>query len=211
MLEVKTLRKSAGLPGASRISKGMKILLINNHTRHLQSLNDSLAGHDVEIQMYQPGLDFHWQDKDLVILSGGGGEGLEIHDVYKKGKLWYDDQMKFVRECKLPIIGICMGFEVICRAFGSEVKELPKLIQGFRRLDSTQKGGEHFSSDQLKQFESHQWAVPSVDGSQFEVLAESKTGVELVRHRGRRLLASQFHPEKGGTLRLQTLITSKTW
>lgn len=186
----------------------MKILLINNHTQHLKSLNDSLTGHSVEIQMYQPGLDFHWQGKDLVILSGGGGEGLEIHDVYKKGKLWYDDQMKFVRECSLPIIGICMGFEVICRAFGSEVKELPSLIQGFKRLDSTQKGREHFSSGQLRQFESHQWTVPSVDESHFEVLAESKTGIELIRHRERKLVASQFHPEKGGTLNLSKLISS---
>lgn len=51
----------------------MKILLINNHTVHLESLTQALAGQDVETQLYQPGLDFHYEDKDLVILSGGGG------------------------------------------------------------------------------------------------------------------------------------------
>jgi GMP synthase-like glutamine amidotransferase len=88
----------------------MKILLVNNHTQHLEALSASLNGHDVEIQMYQPGIDFHDADKDMVILSGGGGEGLEIIDKVKnRSKLWYQDEMNFVRKTEKPILGICMG------------------------------------------------------------------------------------------------------
>lgn len=187
----------------------MKILLINNHTRHLNNLNRALAGHDVEIQLYQPGLKFHDEGKDLVILSGGGGEGLEIHDKSKKGKLWYEDQMEFVRKTDKPIIGICMGFEVISNAYGAQIKEMPKLIQGYKPVNLTQRGTKYLASNNLTQFESHFWQVTDVSANNFEVLAESETGIEVIKHRKKPIFATQFHPElPGGTLRLQNLLAA---
>src|SRR5438105_4905350 len=106
----------------------MKILLVNNHTVHLNSLGKALAGHQIEVQTYRPGIEFNYQDKDLIILSGGGGEGLEIDDEYQPGRLWYDDEMKLVRTADKPILGICMGFEVIARAYGAPVTSVGSLI-----------------------------------------------------------------------------------
>jgi hypothetical protein len=37
----------------------MKILLVNNNTQHLDELKKALAGHEVEIQEYNPGIWFH--------------------------------------------------------------------------------------------------------------------------------------------------------
>ena len=59
----------------------MKILLIDNHTRHMADLMHSLKGHDVRLQKYQPGIKFQDKDVDLVILSGGGGEGKELRQL----------------------------------------------------------------------------------------------------------------------------------
>src|SRR4051812_41747560 len=118
----------------------MKILLVNNHTRHMAALNVALNGYDFETQMYRPGIKFKDQDKDLVILSGGGGEGLEINDEFKPGKLWYEDQLKYVLTCNKPVIGICMGFEVICRAYGARVKQMDKLIEGKIKLKTNSEG-----------------------------------------------------------------------
>src|SRR4051794_15596803 len=115
----------------------MKILLINNNTKHLPALTHSLAGHNIEIQKYQPSLIFNDGDKDLVILSGGGGEGLEIDDKIGRHKLWYEDQMKFVQNTDKPVLGICMGFEVIVRAYGGKVLYRPKIIQGFKNSSIT--------------------------------------------------------------------------
>ena len=181
----------------------MKILLINNNTVHLPSLNSSLAGHEVEVQVYKPGLKFNDEDKDLVILSGGGGEGLEIYDQYQSGRLWYEDEMSFVLNCDKPLIGICMGFEVICAAHGQKIHETPVLTQGFKQVSTTTKGRKIIGKSQLEQFESHYWQLRSVP-KDFEVLAESDTGIELIR-KGK-LFASQFHPEKGGTLGLKQLL-----
>jgi len=185
----------------------MKILLVNNHTQHLSYLSSALSGHQLEIVMYQPGVAFNYQDKDLVVLSGGGGEGLEINDATPTGKLWYQDEMEFVLACDKPIMGICMGFEVIARSYGSRVNEMKDLILGFRNLTTTSKGRLHLNRDKLKQYEAHQWHVEDIDTSKFNVLAESSTGIEIIKHKTRPILATQFHPEKGGTLKLPTLLS----
>jgi anthranilate/para-aminobenzoate synthase component II len=183
----------------------MKILLINNHTRHLPALSQALTGNDVEIQMYHPGLNFHEEDKDLIILSGGGGEGMEIDDVVVKDKLWYEDEMEFVLKTKKPMLGICMGFEVICRAYGQNVNKMGMLIEGFRKSNTTGKGQKLLGKQKLRQFEAHQWFVPEAPKG-FKVLADSDTGIEVISDSVRKRFATQFHPEKGGSLHLSRLL-----
>lgn len=188
----------------------MKILLINNHTIHLNSLEKSLAGHQVETQTYKPGIDFHTQDKDLIILSGGGGEGLEINDECEPGKLWYEDEMKLVRTTDKPILGICMGFEVIARAYGAPVTSAGGLVLSRETLELSKAAKNLFGSSSLSQYEAHSWRVEDVP-SDFEILATSKRngkmkGIEIFRYKN--ILATQFHPEKGGSLDLKRLLST---
>lgn len=184
----------------------MKILVINNNTQHLDDLRQSIAGHQVEIQLYKPGLKFNDADKDLVILSGGGGEGLEIYDEHKPGKLWYEDQMKFILETSKPIIGICMGFEVISRAFGSSVEKLSSGVKGLKAFKTTELGQDMFDRKTIRQFEAHDWSV-QITPEHFDVLAQSSSGIEMIKHQNRPIFATQFHPEKaGGTIKLNKLI-----
>lgn len=187
----------------------MKILLINNNTQHLKHLHQALAGHEVEEVLYEPGVIFNYADKDLIVLSGGGGEGLEIDDRVPGGRLWYHDQIEFIKGCNKPILGICMGFEVIARAFGSPVKHMSGgLVEGFIDIKTTSLGRSLLSKASLKQWEAHEWHVKDVDAEQLEVLATSLTGIEVIRHRTRPILATQFHPEKGGTIQLQQLTSA---
>jgi anthranilate/para-aminobenzoate synthase component II len=184
----------------------MKILLINNHTEHLDSLAKALEGHDVEMQVYMPGIHFNTEGKDLVILSGGGGEGMEIDDHYERGKLWYQQEIEFVRNYNRPLLGICMGFEIICKAFGERVNYMGKLIQGFKPIYATDTGYAVTGHKHLKQFEAHSYKVPYVSEENFEVLARSDEGVEMIKHKQKPFVATQFHPEKGGTLHLNQLL-----
>ncbi len=189
----------------------MKILLINNYqqgneTATYEALIRSLGGYEVEVQRYSPGIRFQDAGKDLVILSGGGGEGSEINDEYKKHKLWYEDQINYVLGSTKPILGICMGFEVIARAYGSTVVEMKDYETGFKKLKTTGKGINTLKKGTLSQYENHTWRVPSISSREFNVLAESSTGIEMISHKKRKILATQFHPEKGGTLKLESLI-----
>jgi GMP synthase-like glutamine amidotransferase len=186
----------------------MKILLINNHTVHITALSKSLAGHQVELQTYRPGIQFNYEDKDLIILSGGGGEGLEIDDEVEPGRLWYDDEMKLVRTADKPILGICMGFEVMAKAYGAPVTTVSQLILG-RNDVQVAKQFKPLLGKTLRQYEAHSWRVEDVPVG-FEVLATSNTGIEIFRHKDKKgtRLATQFHPEKGGSLKLSSLINS---
>lgn len=172
----------------------------------MPELSAALAGHQVEVREYKPGFDFSCADKNLIILSGGGGEGLEIHDEHRPSKLWYEDEMRFVRTCQKPVVGICMGFEVISRAYGAKVAKLHRGVdQLFVEFNTTPDGAEILGKSSLKQFEAHDWYVPKAP-KDFRVLAKSKTGIEIIQHRTRPIFATQFHPEKGGTLQLSNLL-----
>ncbi len=185
----------------------LKILVVNNQTQHLSALKKALAGHELEVITYKPGVIFNDADKDLVVLSGGGGEGLEIDDLYDGKKLWYEDEMNFVLSTKKPVLGICMGFEVIAKAHGSSITQMPELVEGFLPVKSQSFGVEHFKSSVLTQFESHRWRVEDVSLKHFEVMADSDTGIEMIRHKKRNIIATQFHPEVvGGTLQLAHLL-----
>jgi GMP synthase-like glutamine amidotransferase len=185
----------------------MKILLVDNHTDYLHNVKTALNGHDVEVQEYKPGLEFHDKGKDLVILSGGGGEGFELKDKFR-GKLWYEDEMNFVLTSDKPIIGICMGFEVISAAFGSKVEHVGKLVKGFKNAKTTPIGEKKLAQPALKQFEWHRYGVQQVSSKHFEVLAHSATGIEMIKHHKRPIVATQFHPEvEGGTLKLQHILS----
>ena len=185
----------------------MKILLVNNHTVHLDSLRQALSGHELEIIEYRPGVEFNDADKDLVILSGGGGEGLEISDKVSRSELWYDDEMAYVRRTDKPVLGICMGFEVIVQAHGGRVHYQPDLVKGFKTTHITDSGQNFIKDKVINQLEAHYWFVPEVPEKQLEVLARSDSGIEIVRHKQKKQLGTQFHPEAaGGTLYLPKLI-----
>ncbi len=184
----------------------MKILLINNHTEHLEALFASLKDHEIEMQNYRPGIEINDSGKDLVILSGGGGEGLEITDKVTRGKLWYQDEIDFVRNAETPILGICMGFEVIVKAFGGKVHYRPELTYGFKTTQLTDIGQKSLKEKVISQVEAHYWYVPEVPEKELEVLAVSESGIEIVRHKRKKIFGTQFHPEEGGTLGLPQLL-----
>ena len=172
----------------------------------MTSLAAALAGHHVEVRDYHPGLDFSCFDKDLIILSGGGGEGLEINDEHRPGKLWYEDEMKFVLSTNKPVLGICMGFEIIAKAYGAKIVEKPDLVTGFNPVVTSSKAYAVLGKKQLTQFESHYWRVEDLAHTNLEVLADSVTGIEIFKHKTKPILATQFHPEKGGSLHLNQIL-----
>lgn len=172
----------------------MKILVVDNNTVHKNALATALSGYQVEFQKYQPGIVFNDWDKDLVILTGGGGEGQEISDLHKANHLWYEDEMNYVLGTDKPVVGICMGFEVISSAFGAAVEEMNSVVKGVKNISVTKDGQAILKADSLKQLKAHKWHVNEAP-SGFKSLAMSDTGVEVMMHDNRPIIATQFHPE----------------
>jgi GMP synthase-like glutamine amidotransferase len=117
--------------------------------------------------------------------------------------------MKFILTTSKPVFGICMGLELMAVAFGGKVEKMPKKIEEYMDIKSTFKGRKLLKKKSVHQFEGHEWRVKSVPKKQFDVLAKSKIGIEMIRHKNRPLLATQFHPEMpGGTVKLTDLLST---
>ena len=98
-----------------------------------------------------------------------------------------------------------MGFEIICRAYGSGVEEMPQTVKGPTYLKISRGGCKLLSHKKIHQYEAHKWRVKKAPKG-FKTLAKSPAGIEIIKHKKKPILATQFHPELGGTLELNQLI-----
>ena len=55
------------------------------------------------------------QNCDVVVITGSRRNVSSWED-------WMDDVAKLIRECEVPLYGICFGHQIICKALGGEVE-----------------------------------------------------------------------------------------
>lgn len=123
------------------------------------------------------------------------------------------EPMEAVRSSNLPLLGICGGHQLVCRAFGARVAPMRKLAPGENDPDPKYKPG-YFKekgfvrlsilrdsplfvgvSGEAVFHESHYCEVRDLPPS-LEVLASSPDcGIQAVAHRTKPVFGVQFHPE----------------
>ncbi len=166
----------------------MKVLIVDNGTRHLQELQKLVTTHTFETIPFSKINKDTTKFFDAVILSGGykfpvmGNESL-----LKK-------EIDFIETSEKPIFGICFGFELIAMIFGAKLKQMDKKEKGIIDIEILKPGGIFSNIPNFKVFESHRWVIETV-GSQLVGLAKSKDGIEAIQHKTRPIYGVQFHPE----------------
>jgi len=164
----------------------MKILVINNHSKHIEELIHKLKKANT--------IDFEhittkkYHNYNAIILSGGSSYSVQNHQ--KK----YAKELNLIKKCQTPILGICLGFELINYAFGEELKELKKKEKGIVTIQQKTKN-KLFKTlpTKFKVYEAHRWIVPK---NKFLIpLAQSKDGIEAIKHPTKEIYDVQFHPE----------------
>ncbi len=161
----------------------MKILLIDNGTTLLNKLRELIPGE--EITHTFDNFDTDTTDFDLVILSGGSKYQLMGNeDKFQK-------EIDFIKTTKIPIVGICFGYELIAIAFGATLKELSENKKGMYEV---QVFDEVLGKGIVRVYESHRWIVDTLPDI-FEVLAVSNDGPEIIKHKEKIIYGLQFHPE----------------
>lgn len=173
-----------------RASESMKICIIDNHTKHLSEL--AVCFSDVPEVVRKEDFDKNFEAKayDLIVLSGGSG----MPTVMRHADC-YDKEIELVKNGNIPIIGICLGAEIIIKAFGGGLKELNQRQAGLREIDlRDQSLKELFPDGHIDVFESHAIGTDSLPPGLSEC-ASSKAGVEIFRHTGKKIIGIQFHPE----------------
>lgn len=173
----------------------MKILLVDNGSLHLTKLQKLLSTHHLTtIKPNEINLESA-SEYNLVVLSGGSNNALVNH------LSDYGLELELVKNCKVPIIGICLGFEIIAFAYGCKIRKLSQKQKGVVKIEITKDDpifiGLDFAQNQPKAFEayeSHSWVItmlsPVIEG-----LAETESGFEIIKHSTKPIYGFQFHPE----------------
>lgn len=165
----------------------MKILLVDNGTRflgRLTSLSEKFG--DVVIRSFgevRPTI-----KADMLILSGGHALPVRGHTAEFKNEL------ELISTFTGPIIGVCLGHEILAHWDNSQLERLPFKERGIRDIEIVEHDPVFGSQGTLQVYESHRWAVKSTNN--FMPLAKSETGIEVIRHNTKPIYGFQFHPEQ---------------
>jgi GMP synthase (glutamine-hydrolysing) len=165
------------------------IAIIANRGQYNHRIYRTLRYLGVESRLLKNDLgpdDLRTLEPEAIVVGGGpfleesGNSGKIIEEFHKE----------------LPILGICLGHQIIAKAFGgsvrqAEVGEYAEALITVDHEDQILKGlGPHFNA-----WVSHRDEVTSLPKG-FEKLAHSKTcQIEAMRHKELPIFGVQFHPE----------------
>jgi GMP synthase-like glutamine amidotransferase len=179
----------------------MKVLIVNNHSKHINELADLFLGSEIlQKEDFKTAQDI--TKYGLIIFSGGSNVPTVL-----RHQEFYSDEIEFIKDSKIPILGICLGAELITKAFDGELKELSSDHRGVVNLTITDPllekaiGVKHFGAK-----EGHQIGIEKMPEEFIEV-AHSEHGIEIMRHKTRPIIAIQFHPEISRNKLLMVWIT----
>lgn len=164
----------------------MKVLLIDNHSKHINELLKKF--NDIEVVDFENIKLNSLNSFDLIILSGGSSFSVKNHS--KK----YSKELKLIKNTKKPVLGICLGFELICFVFGEELVKMKSKERGIISIRKyIQDPILNLIPNKFKVFESHRWVVKET--KYLDKIAFSNDGVEIVKHHKKKIYGLQFHPE----------------
>ena len=166
----------------------MNILIVDNNTKHIDEIKSICEGNLVHVVKYYDNLGSVYQDYDLIILTGGTGLSIDKHEDDFVGEI------DLIKNSNKPIIGICLGFELICHVFGCLMEKEEVRETGIIEINTLTADKIFLGKDKLKVLMAHKWHVKEVNPVLIP-LARSEKGIDIVKHISRPIYGFQFHPE----------------
>jgi GMP synthase (glutamine-hydrolysing) len=132
-----------------------------------------------------------------IILSGGpqsvtkidSDEGIRLRPVL--------DILNLAEQRRLPVLGICLGHQLLGTWAGGEVAKLPAKVVGFKEISLLKQSAifDRYADEKIVGFQFHEDHLRSLPKS-CQVLASSKScDIEAFVVRDRQMWGVQFHPE----------------
>lgn len=165
----------------------MKILVINNHGQYNHRIYRSLHYLKIPSEMIPNSttLEEINESKPLGIILGGGPS------IERSG-----NSLEYVKELDCPILGICLGHQIIAQTYGGEIGSAGKESYAKTRItildenDIFQGLGET-----MDVWTSHKDEVKKLPPG-FKILATSSIcDIEAMKHDNKPIYGIQFHPE----------------
>ena len=165
----------------------MKILLIDNGTAYHEKLLELLSYYEVVIRRVNDH-NFIVDNADVIILSGGHSNSVINHQKF------YKKEIDLIRNNQKPLLGICLGAELLGFTFGASLKRMKKKEKGIVKLEIDSDDGIFEGMNNIFVYESHRWVIKEL-GSTLVGLARSTDGYEIIKHKDFPFYGFQFHPE----------------
>jgi anthranilate synthase component 2 len=107
--------------------------------------------------------------------------------------------MEAAKELDMPVLGVCLGHQAICAAFGGRVTYAKRIMHGKQSVAKLKAGEPLFAGlpSEIKVGRYHSLAAdPASMPDCLETIAETADGeIMAVRHKSRPVYGLQFHPE----------------
>jgi len=165
----------------------MSIIIINNFGQYNHRISRTLSYLGIENKLVSNETsldDLKSMNPEGIIL--GGGPSIERIGNCKE----------IIRQMDVPILGICLGHQVIANVFGGKTKSAE--IESYAQIDLNiehQVGIFEGVGDSLTVWASHKDEVITLP-EDFEMLASSdKCAIEAMKHKDKEIYGIQFHPE----------------
>lgn len=185
----------------------MKIIIVDNGSRHIRALeNLCSATGEVEVQSYDDLDKLKDAPNTVLVLSGSHNVSVNWH------KKLYKKEIQLIQQSKMPIIGVCFGFELIASSYGATLSLRKRRLHRVVNIKQTRDDPVLKNIGRIIAYQSHKWMVKSVASPLIE-LARSRSEVEVLKHNSKQIYAMQFHPEVGigknnGSLLFQNILNS---
>ena len=171
----------------------MKIILIDNYDSFTFNLYHYVSSLGVTVDVIRNDEITHKQiiknKYDKIIISPGPGNPNQSGNCIKIVKALYK---------KIPILGVCLGHQIIGQVFGSNIIQANKLMHGKTSVIKSKKIG--ILKNLPSEFQATRYHSLIVDkktlSDQLEITAETKDGIIMgIMHKDYNIHGVQFHPE----------------
>ena len=176
----------------------MKIILIDNYDSFTFNLYHYVSSLGVRVDVIRNDEITHKQiiknKYDKIIISPGPGNPNQSGNCIKIVKALYK---------KIPILGVCLGHQIIGQVFGSKIIQANKLMHGKTSIIKSKKIG--ILKNLPSKFVATRYHSLIIDkktlSNQLEITSETKDGIIMgVMHKEYNIHGVQFHPESIKTI-----------
>jgi anthranilate synthase component 2 len=171
----------------------MKIILIDNYDSFTFNLYHYISSLGVAVDVIRNDEITHKQiiknKYDRIVISPGPGNPNQSGNCIKIVRALYK---------KIPILGVCLGHQIIGQFFGSKIIQANKVMHGKTSVIKSKKIG--ILKNLPSEFEATRYHSLIVDkktlSDQLKITAETKDGIIMgIMHKEYNIHGVQFHPE----------------